>query len=82
MRKETYLDFTCLNKYIAGALTQLTLQNYTSNRLRGGTGDPSDQTQHVIATTVDALGKCVQAGGKKIGSRRNGTISFVISLCL
>jgi len=32
MRKETYVIFTHLNKYIAGALTQLTLRIY--NRLR------------------------------------------------
>lgn len=75
------MGFTHLNKSIAGALTQLTVRNCTSNRLRG-TGEQSDQTQHVVATTVEALGKCVQAWGKKIGSRRNGTIFFVSSSCL
>lgn len=34
MRKE--VGFTQLNKFITGALTQLTLRNYTANRLREG----------------------------------------------
>lgn len=69
------MGFIHLNKYTAGALIPMSKLCYTSNRLREETGDQSDQTQRVVAATVDALGTYIQARGNKSGTRRNGTIS-------